>query len=115
VLQVHLSWAEDDETALDIAHDQWRSNVFAPDVNWNLDHVSLFDEASKHVPREAMQGPVLISSDPGRHVAWLHDLVELGFDEVYLHHVGQEQRRWLEVFGAEVLPQLDVTPRVAAA
>jgi hypothetical protein len=62
-----------------------------------------------------MQGPVLISSDPGRHVAWLHDLVELGFDEVYLHHVGQEQRRWLEVFGAEVLPQLDVTPRVAAA
>ena len=65
VLQVHLSWADDDETALDIAHEQWRSNVFAPNVNWNLDHVSLFDEASKHVPREAMQGPVLISSDPG--------------------------------------------------
>ena len=115
VLQVHLSWAEDDDTALDIAHDQWRSNVFAPNVNWNLDHVSLFDEASRHVPREAMQGPVLISSDPGRHVAWLQDLIALGFDEVYLHHVGQEQQRWLEVFGEKVLPQLDVTPKVGAA
>ncbi len=115
VLQVHLSWAQDDETALDIAYDQWRSNVFAPNVNWNLDHVSLFDEASKHVPREAMQGPVLVSSDPGQHVAWLQDLIALGFDEVYLHHVGQEQRPWLEVFGEKVLPQLDVTPKVGAA
>jgi probable non-F420 flavinoid oxidoreductase len=114
-LQVHLSWAPDQGTAVAIAHEQWRSNVFAPNVNWNLDHVSLFDEASKHVPREAMQGPVLISSDPGQHVAWLQDLIALGFDEVYLHHVGQEQRPWLEVFGEKVLPQLDVTPKVAAA
>jgi probable non-F420 flavinoid oxidoreductase len=116
-LQVHLSYAADEERALDIAHEQWRSNVFSPDVNWNLDHVTLFDEASKHVPREAMQGPVLISSDPGQHVQWLQDLVALGFDEVYLHHVGQEQTEWLEVFGAKVLPQLDVTakPPVAPA
>ena len=53
---------------------------------------TLFDEASKHVPREAMQGPVLVSADPGSTSAWLQDLVELGFDEIYLHHVGQEQR-----------------------
>ncbi len=61
-----------------------------------------------------MQGPVLISSDPARHVAWLQELVALGFDEVYLHHVGQEQSEWLEVFGGRVLPQLDVTAKVAA-
>ena len=114
-LQLHLSWDPDPDRALAIAHDQWRSNVFAPNVNWNLDHVSLFDEASKHVPREAMQGPVLVSSDPGQHAAWLQDLIALGFDEVYLHHVGQEQRRWLEVFGEKVLPQLDVTPKAGAA
>jgi hypothetical protein len=50
-------------------------------------------------------------------VQWLQDLVALGFDEVYLHHVGQEQTEWLEVFGAKVLPQLDVTakPPVAPA
>ena len=114
VLQVHLSYAADDETALQIAHDQWRTNVFAPPVCWDLDHVVLFDEAGRHVPPEAMQGPVLISSDPARHVEWLQELVALGFDEVYLHHVGQEQSEWLEVFGDRVLPQLDVTAKVAA-
>ena len=36
----------------------------------------------------------------------IHDLAELGFDAVYLHHVGQEQKPWLEAAGASVLPQL---------
>ena len=54
-------------------------------------------------------------TDPGRHVAWLQDLIALGFDEVYLHHVGQEQTPWLEVFGEKVLPELDVTTRAGAA
>ena len=113
VLQVHLSYAADDATALQLAHDQWRTNVFAPPVCWDLDHVALFDEAAKHVLPEAMHGPVLVSSDTDRHVSWLQDLVGLGFDEIYLHHVGQEQREWLEVFGEHVLPKLDVTARVA--
>ena len=113
VLQVHLSYAEDEATALELAHEQWRTNVFDPPVCWDLDHVELFDKAAQHVPPEAMRGPVLVSSDTGRHTAWLQELVSLGFDEVYLHHVGQEQREWLEVFGEQVLPHLDVTARTA--
>jgi probable non-F420 flavinoid oxidoreductase len=115
VLQVHLSWAPDEDEALHIAHEQWRTNVFAPDLNWDLDHVRLFDEAAKHVPPEAMRGPVLVSADAKQHVAWLQDLIALGFDEVYLHHVGQEQTAWLDVFGEQVLPELDVTAKPAAA
>ena len=111
VLQVHLSYAQHEQTALTIAHEQWRTNVFAPPLPWDLETAALFDEAAKHVPPEAMRDSVLVSSDPGQHVRWLQDLVGLGFDEVYLHHVGQEQREWLEVFGEKVLPELDVTPR----
>src|SRR5688572_13882450 len=111
VLQVHLSYAGDEDEALRIAHDQWRTNVFAPPLCWDVDSVETFDEAAKHVPPEAMRDSVLVSADPDRHAAWLHDLVEIGFDEVYLHHVGQEQREFLDVFGAKVLPQLDVTEK----
>jgi alkanesulfonate monooxygenase SsuD/methylene tetrahydromethanopterin reductase-like flavin-dependent oxidoreductase (luciferase family) len=49
---------------------------------------------------------VLVSADPAQHAAWLQDFVDLGFDEIYLHHVGQEQREFLDVFGAKVLPQV---------
>jgi len=111
VLQVHLSWAPTHEEALGIAHDQWRSNIFPPDFNWDVDHQRYFDAAAEHVPPEAMEGPVLVSADPDQHVAWLSELIALGFDEVYLHHVGQEQTAFLEVFGEKVLPQLDVTAK----
>ena len=106
VLQVHVSWAPTEEEALAIAHDQWRSNAFAPPVCWDLEMVDHFDEASRFVRPEDMRDAVLISSDPGRFVEWIAEAAELGFDEVNVHHVGQEQRPFIETFGRDVLPQL---------
>jgi alkanesulfonate monooxygenase SsuD/methylene tetrahydromethanopterin reductase-like flavin-dependent oxidoreductase (luciferase family) len=105
-LQVHVSWAPSEDEALRIAHDQWRTNVFSPPLCWDLATVEEFDEAARHVRPEDMRDAVLISSDPDRHVEWLTGLAELGFDEIYLHHVGQEQRAFIDTFGEQVLPKL---------
>jgi probable non-F420 flavinoid oxidoreductase len=105
-LQVHLSWAPDEREARRIAHEQWRTNVFAPPLCWDLATVEQFDEAAKHVRPEDLDGAVLISSELARHAAWLAELADLGFDALYLHHVGREQRPFIEAFGAHVLPRL---------
>ncbi|ADB29847.1 Luciferase-like monooxygenase [Kribbella flavida DSM 17836] len=108
-LQVHLSYAADEDKALALAHDQWRSNVFPPPLCWDVDTAESFDLAAEQVPAEAMHKTVRISSDPGRHAEWLNEYAALGFDAIYLHHVGQEQTEWIDVFGTKVLPQLEVT------
>jgi probable non-F420 flavinoid oxidoreductase len=105
-IQVHLSWAPAEQEALRLAHDQWRTNVFSPPLCWDLATVEQFDQAARHVRPEDLRGPVLVSSDLGRHAAWLHEYAELGFDAVYLHHVGREQRAFIEAFGEHVLPRL---------
>jgi probable non-F420 flavinoid oxidoreductase len=105
-VQVHISWAESDEEAQHIAHDQWRTNVFAPPLCWDLATVEQFDLAAAHVRPEDLHGPVLISSDLAQHTAWLHELAAHGLDAVYVHHVGQEQRRFIDAFGEHVLPAL---------
>jgi probable non-F420 flavinoid oxidoreductase len=110
-LQVHVSYAPEEDEALRIAHDQWRTNIFSPPVPWDLELAEHFDEAAKHVPAEALRGPVQVSSDPAQHASWLREYVDLGFEELYLHHVGQEQKEFIDVFGAKVLPQLDVTAK----
>ena len=109
VLQVHVSWDPDAERALGMAHDQWRSNVFPPPLCWDLDSPEAFEQASAHVTPEDLTGAVRVSSDLGQHTAWLQEYLELGFDEIYLHHVGKEQRPFLDAFGEHVLPQLGVT------
>ena len=106
LLQVHLSWAESEDEALAIAHDQWRSNVFSSELNWNLELPEQFDVAATYVRPEDMRSSVLVSADPSRHTAELRALVDLGFDGIYLHHIGREQDAFLDTFGAKVLPEL---------
>ena len=115
VLQVHVSYAASADQALAIAHDQWRSNVFSPPLCWDLDTVEAFDVASAHVRPEDVHGSVVISADLEEHVERLRELIEIGFDEVYLHHVGQQQRDFIEAFGERVLPRLGVTSKTDAA
>ncbi|BAL87412.1 putative luciferase-like monooxygenase [Actinoplanes missouriensis 431] len=105
-LQVHLSWAPTEAEAEEIAHDQWRSNIFTPPVCWDMATAEEFDVVSAEVTVEQVRQVVNISADLERHVAWLHGYADLGFDRIYLHHVGQDLGPFVETFGAKVLPRL---------
>jgi probable non-F420 flavinoid oxidoreductase len=103
-LQLHLSWAPSMEEAESIAHDQWRSNVFLDPVAADTLTVEAFDAMSEHVSVKAVHQPVRISADLAQHRDWIAEYLELGFDDIYLHHVGQEQGAFLKAFGESVLP-----------
>ncbi|WP_232327181.1 TIGR03885 family FMN-dependent LLM class oxidoreductase [Herbidospora yilanensis] len=105
-VQVHLSWAPSEEEALATAHDQWRSNVVGPPGSWDFDTPEMFDSVARFVTPEQVAESVFVSADTSRHVDWLRGYADAGFDEVYLHHVGREQTRFIETFGAKVLPEL---------
>ena len=105
-LQVHLSWAPTREEADALAFDQWRSNVFTEPVNWDTETPQAFDVMAEHVDLDAVRGAVEVSHDLSWHRDRLAELAAVGFDDVYLHFVGQEQTGFLDAFGAEVLPAL---------
>jgi probable non-F420 flavinoid oxidoreductase len=105
-LQVHLSYATDEEEALSLAFDQWAAGVLGPPLSWDLPLPKHFDAAVKSVRPEDVRKSVLVSSDLARHAAWVAELRDLGFDEIYLHHVGKEQRGFIEAFGERVLDGL---------
>jgi alkanesulfonate monooxygenase SsuD/methylene tetrahydromethanopterin reductase-like flavin-dependent oxidoreductase (luciferase family) len=105
-LQVHLSWAPTAAEAEAIAHDQWRSNVFGAPVAWDLETAEAFDVVSEDVTVEQVRTVVDVSPDLGWHRDRLASYAELGFDEIYLHHVGQDQGPFIDAFGEHVLPAL---------
>jgi hypothetical protein len=78
--------------------------VFGSALAWELAMPEQFDDAARFVSPDAVRESVKVSSDLGWHRAWIAELVSLDVDGVYLHHVGQEQRAFIETFGAEVLP-----------
>jgi alkanesulfonate monooxygenase SsuD/methylene tetrahydromethanopterin reductase-like flavin-dependent oxidoreductase (luciferase family) len=80
--------------------------VFRPPLCWDLETVEQFDLAAEHVRPEDVRGAVLVSADPARHATWLAELAELGFEEIHLHHVGQDLSPFIDAFGEHVLPEL---------
>jgi probable non-F420 flavinoid oxidoreductase len=105
-LQVHVSYDPDPDQAMAIARDQWRTNVFPPPVAWELDTAAAFDAVARHASDDDVRTSVRVSADLGQHAAWLAEDLDLGFDAVMVHHVGQQQAAFLDAFGAHVLPQV---------
>jgi len=104
-LQIHLSWAPTDEEALANAMHEWPNGGMKfpkADIRSPFE----FEQMAKLVRPEDFDGRMVISADPDVHRAAIQKYVDLGFDRVYLHNVGRNQREWIEVFGREVLPKL---------
>ncbi|WP_299036109.1 TIGR03885 family FMN-dependent LLM class oxidoreductase [uncultured Pseudokineococcus sp.] len=108
-LQVHVAWAPSRDEALALAHHQWRTNVFGSQVLSELATPAQFDDVGRQVTPAGVDGPVVVEHDMGRLAERLHEMVDVGFDRVYLHFVGQDQDAWLDAAGRDLLPQLGVT------
>lgn len=105
-LQVHLSWAPTLEAAEAVALDQWRTNVFTEPVNWDTETAEAFDVMAEHVGIDGVRRAVEVSEDLSWHRDRIAELAAVGFDDVYLHFVGQEQEAFIDAFGEHVLPSL---------
>ncbi|XBH22427.1 TIGR03557 family F420-dependent LLM class oxidoreductase [Jonesiaceae bacterium BS-20] len=105
VLQLHMSWAPTDEEALTNAMVEWPNGGMKfpkADIRSPFE----FEQIAKLVRPEDFNGRMVISSDPDKHRAEIQKYVDLGFDRIYLHNVGRNQKEWIEVFGRDVLPKL---------
>jgi probable non-F420 flavinoid oxidoreductase len=105
-VQMKIAWAPTEDEALAGAYEQWRTNVFDPVLMADLETVEQFEAAAAHVHPDDMRAGVLVSADPKQHAAWLHEVLDAGVDELFLHQVPREQTAFVEVFGAEVLPEV---------
>lgn len=56
-----------------------------------------------------MKDLVNISDSIGQHIDWISGFAELGFSEIDLHNVNRSQERFIDDFGAAVLPELKKT------
>jgi len=105
ILQLHVSWAENEEEALRNALVEWPNGGMKfpkQDIRSTFD----FEQMAKLVRPEDFIGRMLISSDLEAHRRQIQRFLDLGFDRVYLHNVGRNQAEWIDAFGREVLPGL---------
>jgi len=105
IIQLHLSWAESREAAVEQAVREWPNGGMAfPKAD--IRNPEDFEAMAKIVRAQNFEGRVFMSPDLGEHAAHIQHFIDLGFDEVYVHNVGRNQETFIQAFGREVLPRL---------
>jgi len=105
-LKIDLCWAETEAEALREAHEGWRFNALGGGVNWDIRLPEDFEAATRFVRPEDMRRTVLVASDPSRLAELIAARAAMGFETVDLHHVGRDQRAFIEMAGTRLLPAL---------
>ncbi|MDI3340845.1 MAG: TIGR03557 family F420-dependent LLM class oxidoreductase [Sphaerobacter sp.] len=105
MIQLHVSWAESDEAAVEQAVREWPNggmNFPKQDIR-DPEH---FAAMAKLVRPEHFTGRVFMSADLDAHRAHIQHYIDLGFTEVYVHNVGRNQEAFIRAFGEHVIPNL---------
>ena len=105
VVHLTMSWAPTYERALTNAVEEWPVGAMRfPKGDIRSPHV--FEQIARQIGPGEFKDRLLISEDPDAHRAYIQQFCDVGFDRIYLHNVGLNQREWIEVFGDQVLPAI---------
>lgn len=105
VLHLQLSWAETDEIARSNAMEQWP--IGAMDFpKGDIRSPRVFQQIACQIDAGGFDDRLVMSADPDVHRTHIQRFADLGFDRIYLHNVGTNQRPWIETFGRHVIRRI---------
>jgi G6PDH family F420-dependent oxidoreductase len=113
--QVTVCWNEDEAKAKKIAHEVWPTAALRGELTQELATPKHFEQAAQMVTEEQVAEAVTCGPDPERHIKALREYVDAGFDNVYVHQIGDDQEGFIEFYRREVLPAFQREPVGAGA
>jgi len=85
---------------------QWPTSVLGQDEKVGVFDPRELEERAKHIDDDLLVKRWITSTDPDYHVQEIEKYIELGFTNLVFHGPGDDQVRFIQAYGAEVLPRL---------
>lgn len=112
--QVSLCWAPTEREARRTAHEWWPTAALKGEVTQELPNPAQFTDLVKIVTEDMVAESISCGPDPAHHLEQIRAYIDAGYDRVYLHQVGPDQRGFLDFAARELLPALAETTAVPA-
>lgn len=84
----------------------WAALALPGEVKMGVEDPREMERLAAELPLEKAASRWLVSDDPDEHVEQIRPYVELGFRHLVFHAPGDDQRRFLRLYGELVLPRL---------
>ncbi|WP_313692888.1 TIGR03557 family F420-dependent LLM class oxidoreductase [Halorarum halobium] len=106
--QLSVCYAEDEEEAVETAHEWWPNSALPGELAGHLPTPTHFEQACEMVSTEDIrESSILTDPNPAAHVTSIEEAVDAGYDHVYVHQIGPDQASFFEFYGEEVLPAFE--------
>jgi coenzyme F420-dependent glucose-6-phosphate dehydrogenase len=102
--QLHISLASSTDQARENAFKWWPNGVVPPSLNGELAKPADFDAIAQAIGPDRIDDTVVCAADAAPIIDRIDRFVGAGFDTVYLHQVGPDQQRLVDLVAAELLP-----------
>jgi coenzyme F420-dependent glucose-6-phosphate dehydrogenase len=103
-LQAMVGYDPDEERAWAAAAQNWPIAVLSQEELQDWTTPEQFTAGTAKVRATDLKGKLRVSADLGQHIGWIQQDLALGFDRIFLYTVSGSPERFLDVFGAKVLP-----------
>jgi len=104
--QVTVCWAKTEAEAVRMAHEVWPNAGLHGRFKNEVPRPSHIEEAARAVRPDDVAKEVVCGPDPERHLEAIAEFVKAGFDHVYVHQVGPDQKGFMRFYEHEILPNV---------
>ncbi len=102
--QLTVCWAADEAEARHTAHEWWPNVAVAGELSQELPLPRHFEQAASTVREEDVASAMVCGPDPERHRQAIQEFADAGFEYVYVHQVGPDQRGFFDFYARSVMP-----------
>lgn len=106
-LKVQISYATDEEKALEGAWEQWKNNIFPSKLLSEINTAEQFDALGESVRKEDIKEHVIVANNADTFIKKIEQYRDLGFEKIIIHNVNKDQESFIDFFGREVLPSFN--------
>ena len=105
MIEMKVSFDTDRQRALDDTK-HWAALALSAEEKVSVEDPVEMEKLADALPVERTAKRWIVSTDPDEHVAKIRSYVELGFRHLVFHAPGPDQKRFLRLYGEQVLPRL---------
>jgi len=106
MVELAVAYTDDERKAIECRKEYWAGTFIPALFTERIYTPQMSEENGKVVGDDTIRQSVCISADPETHVKFAQYYIDLGFDHLFFHSAGPDQRAFLEGYGHDVLPRL---------
>jgi len=103
--QMTVCWGRDERAARQLALKMWPTAGIPGEAGQELPNPAHFEQLAKIVTEDSIAEQVVCGPDIDRHVQAIQRYVDAGFDNIYVHQVGPDQKGFIEAYARDILPR----------